>query len=128
MISHLSINHAHTPAFFWSSTSEESYIYIYGLTLLFFKWLVIANEPKKRIVGGEKRSNVDKIYIYISANLTWKKTTRVYLPCCLGSLSYADILYCDNLSASGPSCYCFFSFFFLFYLKMTSGVFGLVST
>jgi len=34
--------------------------YIYGLTLLFFKWLVIANEPKKRIVGGEKRSKVDK--------------------------------------------------------------------
>jgi hypothetical protein len=58
MISHLSINHAHTPAFFEVPPPKKECIY--GLTLSFFKWLVIANEPKKRIVGGEKRSKADK--------------------------------------------------------------------
>lgn len=73
---------------------------------------------EERIVGGEERSKAAEKNrnrcLDISVNLARAKTTRVYARRCLGSLSDADILDCDNLSASGPSCYCFSGRFFFF--------------
>jgi hypothetical protein len=104
----------HPPFFEVPPPKKERYMYIRSHAFILQVARHCQRAEKKDCGWGKKiksRQEESK-YIYISANLARPKTTRVYLPCCLGSLSDADILDCDNLSASGPSCYCFSSFFF----------------
>ena len=90
---------------------------------------------EERIVGGEERSKVEEKNqnrcLDISANLARAKTTRVYARRCLVVLAhypmptYSTVINCRQVVRVVTASQGDFS---SFYLKMTSGMIGLVST